>query len=98
MKRRTQSLSALPKDGDRKVDSPLLPTFKEQLVIVASTTHFLSSSNLHPEGERPYPPSNECVHDLQQTPPWPGSSATSQPGQPDSQQDSGGVVVRFGAQ
>lgn len=72
--------------------------FKEQLVIVTLTAHLLFSSNCHPEGKRPYPPSNECVYDLQQTPSWPGSSATSKPGQPDSQQDSGGVVVRFGAQ
>lgn len=98
MKRRTQSLSALPKDGERKVGSPFQSMFKEQLVIVMSTAHHLSSSNGYPEGERPYPPSNECVHDLQQTPPWPGSSATSKSGQPDSQQDSGGVVVRSGTQ
>lgn len=98
MKRRTQSLSALPKDGDRKVDSSLQSTFDGQLADVTSTAHLLSSSDYHTEGERPYPPSNECVHDLQQTPPRPGSSATSKPGQPDSQQDSGGVVVRFGAQ
>lgn len=98
MKRRTQSLSALPKDGDRKVESPLQSMFKELLVIVTLTAYLLSSANCHPEGERPYPPSNECIHDLQQTPPWPGSSATSKPGQPDSQQDSGGVVVRLGAQ
>lgn len=63
-----------------------------------STAHRLSSSIYYPEGERPYPPSNECVHDLQQTPPCPCAPATPKPGQSDSQQDSGGVVVCFGAQ
>lgn len=59
---------------------------------------FWPPSNPQPEGERPHPSSHECVHDLQQAPPSPGAPATSQPGQPDSQQDPGGVVVRSGAQ
>lgn len=57
-----------------------------------------SFSNPHPAGERPHPPSNECVHDLQQTPSCSGAPAPPQPGQSDGQQDPGGVVVRAGTQ
>lgn len=52
MKRRTQSLSALPKDGDRKVNSPLQSVFEGQLVAVPSTAHLLSSSVCHPRGRK----------------------------------------------
>lgn len=54
------------------------------------------TSDVHPEGKGPHPSSHERIHDLQQAPPGSGSPAKSQPGQPDRQQDPGGVVVRSG--
>lgn len=96
MKRRTQSLSALPKDGDRKVGPPCRQPENQRPFI--KCLHLLFFVKTQPEGEGPHPPPHERIHDLQQTPPCPGAPATPQPGQPDSQQDPGGVVVRAGAQ
>lgn len=74
-KRRTQSLSALPKDGDRKVSPVCRQSISRKANRCRKTDdtpaayhqclNTLSSSKPHIEGEGPHPPSHECIHDLQ---------------------------------
>lgn len=106
VKRRTQSLSALPKDGDKSSPGKVvasLPTQKHP------ESHCSFSSNIKcniclffllacPEGEGPHPATDECLHDFQQAPQSIGAPAASKPGQQDGQQDSWGVVVCSGTQ
>lgn len=109
-KRRTQSLSALPKERDSSSEkdgrSPnkVPHSHLSQLTLhcpCLSPGSFLTIP-LGPvstaAGKGPYPAAHECFHDLQQAAPGPGPPASPQPGQPDRQQNPGRVVVCPGAQ
>lgn len=108
-KRRTQSLSALPKERDSSSEkdgrspnkvpplylSPAHPVAARACLLVLTIPLGPVSAAA---GEGPYSAAHECLHDLQQAAPGPGPPASPQPGQPDRQQDPGRVVVRPGAQ
>lgn len=96
-KRRTQSLSALPKDepkSPRKVLTHLISRGRcdIQRHIVEKTVNFASDQR-----ERSHQATNERIYDILQATPSASPPATPQPGQPYSQQDSWGMVVRAGA-
>lgn len=99
VKRRTQSLSALPKDGDK--NSPGKVTLTHG-ALKYPRLHMLYSpvvmSLVLSEREGPHPATNECLHDFQQAPSSFGAPAAPKPRQQDGQQDSRRVVVRSGAQ
>lgn len=104
-KRRTQSLSALPKERDSSSEKDGRSPNKVLSLPLSSATLWppepVSSPNcpaLTVAGEGPYPSAHECFHDLQQAAPGLGPSAPPQPGQPNCQQDPGRVVVCPGAQ
>lgn len=71
VKRRTQSLSALPKDGDKnspgKVGTPILLFFNSIKHLCSRKRRLTFSNTLYAlsEGEGPHPKADECVYDLQ---------------------------------
>lgn len=96
-KRRTQSLSALPKERDSSSEkdgrSPnkvpylhlLSPAHPEATQPVPRVLTIPRGPLSSAAGEGPYPAAYECLHDLQQAAPSPGPPAPPQPGQPDCQ-------------
>lgn len=87
-KRRTQSLSALPKERDsssekdgrspNKVPKQALQPCGHQACTPVLTD--LLWALLTTAGEGPYPSAHECLHDLQQAAPGLGPPAAPQPG------------------
>lgn len=108
-KRRTQSLSALPKERDSSSEKDGRSPNKVLSLYLSSALLWPPKPAPNPvltvlwavltaAGEGSYPSAHECLHDLQQAAPGLGPPAAPQPGQPDCQQDPRRVVVCPGAQ